>query len=403
MKNVSNSIRLYPWFASISGDLLFFMAIDTLFLTTVKGLGAAEITLMTAIGTGICVILQYPLLCIIHKIGNTAAMRIGVILLIISALCYTCFVEKIFVFLGCIFYYLALFFIEMKSSILRNNLHALNRENEYMQIEARAKLLFSIYTLAIVIIAAPLFNLNHYIPNILCITVTVLACILSFCIHEPATTRHFKKQSRKAELFLPTTLAIVASMLFIPLILITFSLTKLLAQENLGTMFEIEAVAYFITGLVLASRIARIISNAFFAHFGNKITSKSLFSLSFALIFAILLAFFGGIANGVAGYILILIAIMLLYGVMDPYQIMIKKIIFEHTDNRNAQTALTLNFTALNLGQMCLNFVATAMLFNLPIVYVLAAFLAFSVIEIIVIFALVRSLRENIYRFKNLI
>ena len=65
--NANKTLKLYPWFSSLSGDLLFFIAIDTLFLSTVKGLTAYQIALMTAIGTLTCVVLQYPLLRLIKK------------------------------------------------------------------------------------------------------------------------------------------------------------------------------------------------------------------------------------------------------------------------------------------------------------------------------------------------
>lgn len=40
-KKISRSIKIYPIFASFTGDLIFFVPIDTLFLTLVKGLNAS--------------------------------------------------------------------------------------------------------------------------------------------------------------------------------------------------------------------------------------------------------------------------------------------------------------------------------------------------------------------------
>ena len=42
-KKISRSIKIYPIFASFTGDLIFFVPIDTLFLTLVKGLNASEV------------------------------------------------------------------------------------------------------------------------------------------------------------------------------------------------------------------------------------------------------------------------------------------------------------------------------------------------------------------------
>lgn len=60
---VSNSI--IPYFIGISGDLMFFIAISTLFLTIVKGLSAAEITFLTTISNLSYILLQVPALKII--------------------------------------------------------------------------------------------------------------------------------------------------------------------------------------------------------------------------------------------------------------------------------------------------------------------------------------------------
>ncbi len=179
----SNTIKLYPWFSSISGDLLFFIAIDTLFLSTVRGLTASQIALMTAIGTLACVALQYPLLRLIKLIGNQNAIRIGTFLLLCSA-CLYAFGNIPLTFLACIFYYLALFFIEMKVNILKNNLDYTNNSQDYMGIDSRSKLLYSIYTLIIILISAPLFNINPYIPMYCCIFFALIAFIFSFFIKD---------------------------------------------------------------------------------------------------------------------------------------------------------------------------------------------------------------------------
>ena len=37
IKKINRSIKIYPLFASFTGDLIFFVPIDTLILTLVKG------------------------------------------------------------------------------------------------------------------------------------------------------------------------------------------------------------------------------------------------------------------------------------------------------------------------------------------------------------------------------
>ena len=41
--SIRRFIKIYPWFTGLTGDLLFYIAIDTLFLTIVKSFSAAQI------------------------------------------------------------------------------------------------------------------------------------------------------------------------------------------------------------------------------------------------------------------------------------------------------------------------------------------------------------------------
>ena len=48
-KRIVLSNKIYPLFAGLSGDLIFYIAINTLFLTEVKHLSALEISSLTTI------------------------------------------------------------------------------------------------------------------------------------------------------------------------------------------------------------------------------------------------------------------------------------------------------------------------------------------------------------------
>ena len=88
-KKISRSIKIYPIFASFTGDLIFFLPIDTLFLTLVKGLNASQITAMTMVALIICIVFQKVILAIIKKIGNVNSLRLGATMLLIASLVLT--------------------------------------------------------------------------------------------------------------------------------------------------------------------------------------------------------------------------------------------------------------------------------------------------------------------------
>ena len=89
IKKAKRSIKIYPIFASFTGDMIFFVPIDTLFLTLVKGLTASQITAMTMVSLIICILSQKIILSIVKKIGNVNSLRLGSFMLLIASLCLT--------------------------------------------------------------------------------------------------------------------------------------------------------------------------------------------------------------------------------------------------------------------------------------------------------------------------
>ena len=71
--------RIYPWFSGLSADLLFFIAIDTLWFTVEKGMDSFRILAMFTVAAVATLVLQRPMLRFIEKAGNTVAVRMGVI------------------------------------------------------------------------------------------------------------------------------------------------------------------------------------------------------------------------------------------------------------------------------------------------------------------------------------
>lgn len=67
INKIKRSINIYPIFASFTGDLIFFVPIDTLFLTLVKGLSASQITAMTMVSLIICILSQKLILKAVKK------------------------------------------------------------------------------------------------------------------------------------------------------------------------------------------------------------------------------------------------------------------------------------------------------------------------------------------------
>ena len=53
-KKIKRFCKLYPWYIGFTSDLLFYIAIDTMFLSFVKEFTAAEIVSITSIAQLVC-------------------------------------------------------------------------------------------------------------------------------------------------------------------------------------------------------------------------------------------------------------------------------------------------------------------------------------------------------------
>ena len=161
--------KTYTWYAGLSGDLLFWIAIDTLFLTVVKNFNAAQITSLTTISLIVCIALQMPLLNIIKKIGNTKSVRLSAFLLLLSSILLTFGKSYLVIVLGKIFYEIAFTFQNMSNVILKNNLELKNRSDDYIKIKTKSNTIYATITMFISFIATVMFNINNYFPMYACI------------------------------------------------------------------------------------------------------------------------------------------------------------------------------------------------------------------------------------------
>lgn len=89
IKKARKSVNLYPIFYTFSADFIFFVPIDTLFLTFVKGLNASQISAMTAVSLLICILSQKIIIKIAEKIGNTKSIQLGAFMFLIASFVLT--------------------------------------------------------------------------------------------------------------------------------------------------------------------------------------------------------------------------------------------------------------------------------------------------------------------------
>lgn len=95
---------------------------------------------MTMVALIICIVFQKVILAIVKKIGNVNSLRLGATMLLIASLVLTFGKSFIAMLLYKSIHELAVMFLNMDEIILKNNLKAVNRKDDYFKIRNKSKL-----------------------------------------------------------------------------------------------------------------------------------------------------------------------------------------------------------------------------------------------------------------------
>lgn len=404
-QNLKRFNKLFPWFAGLSGDLLFWIAIDTLFLTIVKKFTVSQIVSLTSISLITCILLQVPLLNIIKGIGNTKSVRLGSLLLLISSILLTFGTDYIIIVIGKILYEVAFTFQNMINAVLKNNLELQNRENEYIKFRTNANTIYAVVTMIISFVASIMFNINNYLPMIGCILFCVICFILSFnmidysnndCIKDKIYKKNNYKQKKirysKIIIFI-----IISYGLFYPIVNSGQSNGKLFIQQELLKNFDVEKTALIIGGILCVSRIVRVISNILFNKIHKKYKDKVGFSLPLLLSLSLCLMVVGYlITYSIMLKILIMsLGYIIILFIRDPFKVYMQDLALKKTEREQQQSLLTTLDLSRKIVRAIMSLSFTAILVNNPMIVVITILIILSVIEIVISLYLYRMIQES--------
>ena len=354
-------IRLYPWFHGLTGDLLFYIAIDTLFFTAVKELSAAQIVSLTTVSTVACILLQFPVLWLIHRIGNTASSRISALLLLLSSVSITFGGSYLWIAAGRVMHGVSLMFHSVTYVALENNLELMGRSEDYLKVRTAANTVYSVITMVISFVASPMFNWNHYLPMYGCITTCAIGFVLSFFMvdHSKYNKIRHKKTEKKQKLPLGRLilLTILVFGLFYPIVQNGQSDGKLFIQQHLLLDFSLDDTSLIIGVILCVSRIVRVISNLLFPRFYRRYKEKMSVILPVFLCSSIALMLFGSLIPWVPLKILVMaIGYIIILFIRDPFRLVIQDVVLNRTDREYHQTLLTIMEFAVKIGTAATSF-----------------------------------------------
>lgn len=382
--------KLFPWYAGLSGDLLFWVAIDTLFLTVVKKFTASQIVSLTSIPLIICIILQVPLLTIINKIGNTKSVRLAAFMLLLSSILLTFGPNYITVVIGRIIYEIAMTFHNMVNATLKNNLDIQNKENDYIRLRTNANTIYAVVTMIISFIASILFNINNYLPMIGCITFCFICFILSFYMVDYSNNDNVKKEDNNSNKKLKYSKIIIFMImsygLFYPIVNSGQSNGKLFIQQELLKNYSVEKAALIIGTILCISRIIRVISNISFNKVHKKLKDKVGFILPVLLSLSLWLMVLGYLLkfNIVIRIIIMSLGYIIILFIRDPFKVYIQDLALKHSNKSKQQKILVTLDLSRKIIRTIISLSFTLILINHPMILVISILIILSVIEILI-------------------
>lgn len=396
---------LYFFYSSFNLDLLFWIVINALFLTTVKGMSEFNVILIAMVGLALSVVL-FPLYnLIIKKLSNRTSNIVGAVMFFIAIVVFMCS-KTIFGFIFAEFLYKSgTCFKQTSTTILRNNLKAEGREESFVKIRSFGRLGYSIVTAVIAIVSGIFFNMNPYLPVFLCIGCTIIGIIFSILFKDPKNIEKITENQEKNNLKYSTekvsTWKIVKNKLMIYVLAMnvvavgsyTFfsQKTNLLIQNVcLSGGFEIAKISIVVSVVVFISRLFRILANMVMPIIYKKTKKKPnvVLGLSGSILVAGICYALGGNlpTNTYVNVALIGIGLFIIISIRDLYGTIENKMIINNLSPKEHSQAFVIAQFYGNIGRLITNIFALIVTgfvsLNLAFIFILIIAVAQMIISI---------------------
>ena len=387
--NLSN--KMYPLYDGLSKDLLFYIAIDTLFLSVAKGFSAFQISFLGVVPTFICILMQPILLKSVKKLGNVNASRVGTFMLLLSAILKTFGATFLVISIAQVLYDGAFVFKSMESISLRNNLEYQNNSPAYMRIRGASNTIYATATFIIAIVAGPLFNISPYLPMYLCITFCLITCILSFSFYEvkinnlqdKTEKKDENKKRKKGKMSRIILMGLISNTIFLNVVVVGQQDSKLFIQYQLTDWYGITKTATYLSLIVASSRLVRIILNMAFNRYYIKFKNQVPIILSIILAIGFLSIILGAVLplHNIIKVLLMALGFDLIIPMRDTFIIYMEDLMLKNTEKLEQQEVFANMEILRKLGKVSMNFLVSLLVIKLDLFYIMWIFLITAVIE----------------------
>lgn len=262
--------KIYPIFTALTGDLLFYIAINTVFMTVIKGLTVAEFASLATISSIGCLIFRPLIYKMIAKIGTVKSLQLSALLILISSLLLTYGTNYISFVLAITFLEIGFIFNAMESVVLKHNLAYQKRESQYLKMKSKVAFFYAFATALIALASGFLFDLNYYLPMYLQNIMLFICFLLSFFLIDVAEENKVKNVDipcDKISVNKVLLLIFVSYGIFYGSVSFIQNNVKLLMQEVMMDSFTPEKIMYYLSVIVFLSRMVRMFTSVIFERF----------------------------------------------------------------------------------------------------------------------------------------
>ena len=404
-ENRKHNMKLYSVHRMLTADLLFYYAVEYIFLTQVKGLSAGDIVLANAFWGVFQFILQIPTTVLSEKIGDRKSIIISnitsAIEVIIILFCNSFGILLISYFLSAFSY--AIGGVSgnrmLNQSIPNCEKH---KSNIFANIEAKGLENFYFISAISGMLSGFLYLINPYIPFIVCILISLVAArIATFYTDikqkdEVDDENISKKYSeyfhdlKVAFSFIFTSKRLKALMLYSGFM---FSLIIVMNNYEMGLLEEINVSAAGIGAIYALMQIVAGIASKNHNKFHKKFKNKTLGIIGLSFTIACLLA--GIIAcskiSNFATVVIIIMTYAIRYIGTGSYNVLIKKYITNFTDTKMANDVYSANCVVTGLGNALVCIVGALIVSNNNLKYSMIIFGALSTFVMILILIFMKT------------
>ncbi len=181
-KNMSYNMKIFPIYKGLSWDALFYYAIEFLFLTSIKGLSAAQVLFVDAFYPIFKFILEVPSNIMVNKLGKRRSLIIGN-LFIVGDILFLILANNMYMVIFS--WFLSAFGYALKGLTESNLLYdsipkSKKRGAIFAKIDGKSSSIYYYLDAISGISTGFLFVINGYLPMLLCLIICFISLLLSF-------------------------------------------------------------------------------------------------------------------------------------------------------------------------------------------------------------------------------